>query len=92
MDIFRGVTECQVRAGDTILMWKDPWTKPPLSESSAGLFSYTSNPNISVREFVEEENPGIIFQLPLSMEAHAELLSLLTKVHADMLVAEEPDV
>jgi hypothetical protein len=46
MDIFRGVTECQVRAGDTILLWKDPWTKPPLSESSAGLFSYTSNPNI----------------------------------------------
>jgi hypothetical protein len=47
---------------------------------------------LSVREFVEEENPGIIFQLPLSMEAHAELLSLQTKVHADMLVAEEPDV
>jgi hypothetical protein len=92
MDIFRGISKCQVRAGDSALLWKDPWTKPPLSENLARLFSFASNTDISVRDFVGETNLGTIFQLPLSMEAHEELLTLQGVMHSGLLEENEPDI
>jgi hypothetical protein len=91
MDIFRGITECTIRAGDTILLWKDPWCTPLLCESSARLFSYATNVDVSVADFVDEQNLDSHFQFPLSVEAHEELIQLQQQINMDSLDSSTPD-
>jgi len=69
VDIFRGITKCEIKAGDNVLLWKDNWIDPPLCISSARLFSFTLNKDISVKKFVESMNHEEFFQLPKPMRS-----------------------
>nr|XP_051205325.1 uncharacterized protein LOC127319150 [Lolium perenne] len=91
MPIFRGVSKCSIGAGDTILLWKDAWCNPQLSEASPRLFSYSLNEDISITDFVNEQNMGNLFQLPLSIEAHTELLQLQLDINEDTINRYIPD-
>jgi hypothetical protein len=49
------------------------------------LYSFSLNEDISVADFVEEQDLGVYFQLPLSIEAHTELLQLQHIINDDTL-------
>jgi hypothetical protein len=61
MNVYRGITKCKVRAGDTVLLWKDPWCSPVLSETSARLFSFATSEDVSVAEFVGTQDVAAHF-------------------------------
>jgi hypothetical protein len=91
MNLYRGITTCKVRVGDTVLLWKDPWCSPVLSEASARLFSFTTSEDVSVAEFVGTQDAAVHFQLPLSIEAHEELVQLQELFNNHQLDPMTPD-
>jgi hypothetical protein len=73
-DIFRGITSCSVKAGDTVLLWKDLWTgEATLQQQLPRLFSYTLLEDVSVAQYMDNSEPATNFALPLSIEAFDEL-------------------
>jgi hypothetical protein len=92
MNVYRGITSCKVRAGDTVLLWKDPWCSPVLSIASPRLFSYTTSEDVSVADFVGAQDVAALFQLPLSVEAHEELVQLQELFINHQLDPMTPDI
>ena len=93
MDIYRGITTCVPRAGDTILLWKDIWIDDePLSNKLPHLFSFTKEEDISVMQFQDRPQPSENFYLPLSAEALQELTYLqnhMNDLYLEPMVAGE---
>jgi hypothetical protein len=76
-DIYRGIARCsQLGDGSTVMFWNDLWTQPGLSEQYPRLYSFARKDGISVQEIMSEEDLDAIFRLPLSMQAHEELIDL----------------
>ena len=71
MDIYRGVTTCIPRAGDTILLWKDiPIDDEPLSNKLPHMFSFIREEDISIVQFQDRPQASKNFYLTLSIEAY----------------------
>jgi hypothetical protein len=92
VDIFRGITTCKIKAGDSTLLWKDNWSDPLLCHKAARLFSYALDEDITVQEFVNQHEPANLFSLPLSIEAHAELMDITSQLNEDLLDRMSPDI
>jgi hypothetical protein len=90
-DIFRGVSTVTIGAGDSVLLWKDPWTEPLLCDKAARLFSFVNHKDVSVFDFVNCQNLEDHLALPLSIEAHTELLSLEDELNDLQLDAQKAD-
>ena len=54
-------------------MWKDLWLDQPLADSHPRVFSFANNEDVSVQNFLRISSLDEAFQLPLSIEAHAEV-------------------
>ncbi|XP_071678427.1 uncharacterized protein [Lolium perenne] len=91
-DIFRGSFTCKIRAGDSILLWKDPWSDPVLKVKAARLHSFALREDVSVSEFVNRHNLAEQFILPLSHEAHADLVNLEEELNEIQLEEQSADV
>lgn len=93
IDIYRGVTTCVPRAGDTILLWKDIWISDEVLQVKYNhLFSFALDEDISLAKYHDNPEPASNFHLPLSLEARQELDSLNEQLHLvvlEPLVADE---
>ena len=76
MPIYRGITKAQVHTGKDILFWKDHWTDGILAQTHPRAFSFASQEDISVRDFLGAKTLHEMFHLPLSVQAHAETRDL----------------
>ena len=80
MDKFRELTCVKVNQGDTVLFWDDNWqldnSVVPLNQNFARLFSFAIDTFASVKDFMECQKWETLCHLPLSHQAHLELLRL----------------
>jgi hypothetical protein len=70
LNIFKGISQVQLGAGDTIIFWSDLWNGRILQQSYQELFSFATNKSITAWEVIESGGLESIFQLPLSEEAY----------------------
>jgi hypothetical protein len=66
--------------GSSVLFWSDQWTDDLLDSAFPRLFSYAKDKLQSVQDFFGRELLDS-FHLPLSVQAHDELLSLQKIIH-----------
>ena len=74
--IYRRIARCTLGDGCTITFWEDLWLDSMLAVQYPRLFSYAKNKTISVHGMMLEEDLSEVFMLPLSTQAHDELLHL----------------
>ena len=93
MDIYRGVTTCIPRAGDTILLWKDiPIDDEPLSNKLPHMFTSTREEDISIVQFQDRPQASKNFHLTLSIKALHELTYLqnhMNDLYLEPMMADE---
>ena len=69
-----------VHQGDTVLFWTDKWDlgqdRIPLKDRLPRLFSFAKYGEVSVQEFLANENLTAAFNLPFSTQAYEELQTL----------------
>jgi hypothetical protein len=75
-DLFRGIAECKIGDGSTVLFWSDLWNDNILQTRFPRLFSFARHKNISVAKFLENNTMEAQFYLPLSVQAFQEYQSL----------------
>jgi hypothetical protein len=76
IDQFRAIASCTVGDGSTVLFWLDVWNSMLLSTKFPRLFSYAKNKNISVAQFLQNNQIETQFYLPLSAQAFQEYQEL----------------
>jgi hypothetical protein len=74
--IFRGIDCSQIGDGRATLFWKDKWLTNINSEEFPRAFSFTTNEDISVRDFLSSNQLSQNFSLPLTPQALAEVRTL----------------
>jgi hypothetical protein len=72
--IFRGITQCTINFGDTVLRWKDCWADSIPQEAYPHLFSFPLHEDCSVMQYLQNSNTADHFFLPMSAEANVELI------------------
>ena len=73
---FRGITQCEVLSGSSVLFWKDNWLGLENSSSYPRAYSYAQKEDISVQEFLTTTDLAALFHLPLSPQALNEIRAL----------------
>ena len=51
-DLFRGIANCKIRDGSTVLFWSDLWNDNVMQIKFLRLYSFAKNKNISVSQFL----------------------------------------
>lgn len=75
--VYRGIAWCNsLGDGSTVAFWNDLWVQPALSDQYPRLYSFAINDGISVREVMLEDDLDAILNLPLSTQAHEEMMQL----------------
>jgi hypothetical protein len=74
-DLFRGIANCNIGDGSTVLFWSDLWNGNVMQIKYPRLFSFARNKKISVSQFLTNNNLDQ-FHLPLSEQAYQEYQSL----------------
>jgi hypothetical protein len=81
--MFRGIATCSIGNGTIVKFWSDVWNEHHLQHKFPWLYSYAKNKNISVAQFLLNNNINDQFNLPLSVEAfqeYQELQELIQKI------------
>jgi len=71
-DLFRGITNCKLGDGSTVLFWSDLWNDNVMQSKFPRLFSFAKNKKISVLQSLSNNNLQSQFHLPLSEQAYQE--------------------
>jgi hypothetical protein len=79
---YKGLAEASAECGETILFWSDLWNGRILSLTYPHLHSFAKNGNISVKDFVQEEERHLLFNLPLSEKAFDQFCDLEISLQA----------
>jgi hypothetical protein len=74
--IFRGIACSQIGDGKSTLFWKDKWLTNINSEEFPRAFSFATNEDVSVRDFLSSSQLSQNFSLPLTPQALAEVRTL----------------
>jgi hypothetical protein len=75
-DLFRGIANCKIGDGSTVLFWSDLWNDNVMQIKYPRLYSFAKNKNISVAQFLTNNTLEMQFHLPLSEQAYQEYQSL----------------
>ena len=76
-DLFRGIANCKIGDGSTILFWSDLWNDNVMQIKFPRLYSFfAKNKNISVSQFLLNNSLRSQFHLPLSEQAYHEYQGL----------------
>lgn len=74
--IYRRVARCTLGDGSMVSFWNDLWSSSVLSLEFPRLHSFAKCTSISVQSLMMEQELDELFYLPLSTQAHDELLLL----------------
>jgi len=75
-DLFRGIANCRIGDGSTVLFWSDLWNDNVMQVKFPRLYSFTRHKRISVSQFLLNNSLESQFHLPLSEQAYQEFQSL----------------
>lgn len=75
-NLYRGVARCHLGDGSTATFWWDPWHGAAISELCPRLFSLARDDIVSVKQVMEAPDLDTLSFLPLSVQAHQELIVL----------------
>jgi hypothetical protein len=65
VDLFRGIASCKVGDGSTVLFWSDVWNDHLFQQQFPRLLSYAKNKDISVAQFLLNNDIETQFHLLL---------------------------
>lgn len=85
--LYRGVARCTIGDGSIVLFLEDLWSQEILATTFPRLFSFAHNEHASVKHIMDAHDLESIFHLPLTQEAHHEMLDLqeyLQEIHTMM--------
>ena len=81
-DYFRDMTTCDIKSGDTNMLWEDKWNGDIMKLKFPELHSFTYKENISIKDAKDLDNLYGLFQLPLSIQAHQQFHQLSGELNA----------
>ena len=88
----RGITECKVLLGSSVLFWKDNWLGNEMALTHPRAYSFAASQDISVREFLSTGELAALFHLPLSPQALNEVRQIqLASASISLTVADVGD-
>jgi hypothetical protein len=90
LDKFKGMARAQINNGRTCYLWEDLWGNEVLSQKFPELFSYAKKKKIVFAEAKAQIQLHSLFHLPLSQQAHAQLLQLQVILDG-LTISDEPD-
>ena len=90
--LFRGIASCTIGDGSIVILWNDHWDGEILSVKFSLLFSFASNPDISIQQIMQVEDLDSIFELPLCPRAYDELLDLNNYLHSFFVDLDSKDL
>jgi hypothetical protein len=70
---YKGIAQATLVSGDSILFWVDMWNGRVIYPE---LFSFTTNPSVTVKTVTKMSSLQELFQLPLSMKAFDQFCEL----------------
>jgi hypothetical protein len=73
MPLFRGFAISNIKIGFSTLFWKDMWLSQLNSEQFRRAFSFATEEDVSVQEFLAASSLSANFYMPLSPQALAEV-------------------
>lgn len=76
LDKFKSMASVLIADGATVLLWKDHWNGSTPADAYPHLFSFAKNEHISFKMAINTNDFLDNFNLPLSVEAHHQLLNL----------------
>ncbi|TVU49858.1 hypothetical protein EJB05_01197, partial [Eragrostis curvula] len=77
VDHYRGITDCKVGNGETVLLWHDMWNGKILMEELPRLYPYARDTNISLQDFNQVSSIQEAFHAPLSVQAFQDWENLI---------------
>jgi len=72
-DLFRGIANCKLGDGSTVLFWSDLWNDNVMQSKFPRLFSFAKNKKIYVLQFLSNNNLQSQFHLPLSEQEYQRM-------------------
>jgi hypothetical protein len=89
--IYRGVAQCTVGQGSSVLFWKDDWNHGIMQNNYPCLYSYVLNEDCSVADFCSTNDLTDLFHLPLTPEAFNEWEQLQSTIEENLHITLEND-
>jgi hypothetical protein len=74
-DDFKNLIRCVPSKGNSVMLWQDVWSDGMMKDKFPELFSFARKPKCSIRFFLEKDT-AVVFFLPLSSQASAQLVML----------------
>jgi hypothetical protein len=90
--MFRGIASCRVGDGSTVLLWSDVWNDHLLQNKFPKLYSFAKNKEISVAQFLLNNQIENQFHLPLSEQAFQEYQDLQQLIQQIQVGPESKDL
>uniref|UniRef100_A0A0A9HAK5 Reverse transcriptase zinc-binding domain-containing protein n=1 Tax=Arundo donax TaxID=35708 RepID=A0A0A9HAK5_ARUDO len=90
-DLYRGIASCIVGEGTTVMFWSDVWNGLFLKQRFPRLYSFAKEKDISVAEFLQNNNIHQQFHTPISEEAYQEYQELRTTLQEAHIQLEGND-
>ena len=90
--LYRGIATCTIGDGSSVTFWNDLCDGEIFSDKFPRLFSFASNPDISVKQIMLAEDLDSIFDLSLSPNAYYELLDLSHSLQSISFDLDSKDV
>jgi hypothetical protein len=90
LDKFKGMARVQISDGKSCYLWEDLWGNDILSQKFPELFSFAKKKKLVFAEAKVQVQLHSLFHLPLSQQAHAQLLQL-QEILDDLDISDEPD-
>jgi hypothetical protein len=84
MPIFRGFASSTIGDGGMTLFWKDVWLNETFEEAYPRAFSFSTNEDVSVKEFLTAPRLYDNFLLPLSPQALDEIRDLQARTAIEL--------
>jgi hypothetical protein len=89
--MFRGIANCKVGNGSTVLFWSDVWNSHLLQNIFPRLYSFAKNKTISVMLFLQNNSLEQQFHLPLSGQAYQEFQEMQELIELTLVLPEAKD-
>lgn len=70
------MSKVRVHDGSSVIFWQDLWNGQVTAQAFPELFSFAKDPWISYRNMLQLSSPSQHFHLPLSIQAHQQLITL----------------
>lgn len=85
LDKFKGIARVEINNGKSCLLWKDLWGTEPVIHKFPELHSFAKKEHISFAEGAAVSPFHRLFRLPLSQQAHVQMLQLQTELQQAQL-------